>query len=180
MLSMVRAQMWSYLQRPRPWREFHHCFGAGGGAGGAVSSSARRQHGSKSAGSSAKWECYRCGQRGHITRNCMARFPVASGGEQGQSSAARQQRPPQKGKNRGHLGAGRGGSSKGGSSRSTSAQQQHQKNNPGSSGSGSGGAAPKRTVQVDGKFHHCFGGGGAVSCSAGRDSCRCTGGEFIK
>ena len=30
-----------------------------------------RQHGSKSAGSSAKWECHRCGQRGHIARNCM-------------------------------------------------------------------------------------------------------------
>ena len=36
------AQRWSYMQRPRPWREFHHCFGAGGGAGGAVSSSAGR------------------------------------------------------------------------------------------------------------------------------------------
>ena len=42
MLGMVRAQRWSYLQRPRPWREFHHCFGAGGGAGDAVSSTARR------------------------------------------------------------------------------------------------------------------------------------------
>ena len=42
MLGMARAQRWSYLQRPRPWREFHHCFGAGGGAGGAVSSSAGR------------------------------------------------------------------------------------------------------------------------------------------
>ena len=42
MLGMVRAQRWSYLQRPRPWREFHHCFGAGGGAGGAVSGSAGR------------------------------------------------------------------------------------------------------------------------------------------
>ena len=40
MLGMVRAQRWSHLQRPRPWREFHHWFGAGGGAGGAVSSSA--------------------------------------------------------------------------------------------------------------------------------------------
>ena len=39
---MMRAQRWSYLPRPRPWREFHHCFGAGGGAGGAVSSSAGR------------------------------------------------------------------------------------------------------------------------------------------
>ena len=39
---MVRAQRWSYLQRPRPWREFHHFFGAGGGTGGAVSSSAGR------------------------------------------------------------------------------------------------------------------------------------------
>ena len=42
MLGMVRAQRWSYLQRLRPWREFHHCFGAGGGAGGAVSSSPGR------------------------------------------------------------------------------------------------------------------------------------------
>ena len=142
----IRDRTWSYLHRPRPWREFHHCFGAGG----AVSSIAGRQHGSKSAGSSATWECYWCGQRGHFARNCMAPFPVASGGEQGQSSAARQQRPPKKGNNRGHRGAGRGGSSEGrGSSRSTFAQQQHQKNNPGSSGSGSGGAAPQRTVQVD-------------------------------
>ena len=104
-------------------------------------------------GSSAKWECYRCGQRGHIARNYMAPSPVASGGEQGHSSAARQQRPPHKGNNRGHRGAGRGGSSEAsGSSRSTSAQQQHQKNNTGSSGSGSGGAAPQRTVQVDASF----------------------------
>ena len=96
-------------------------------------------------GSSAKWECYRCCQRGHIARNCMAPSPVTSRGEQGHSSAARQQRPPHKGNNRGHRGAGRGGSSEGSeSSRSTSAQQQHQasNNNPGSSGSGSGGAAP--------------------------------------
>ena len=108
-----------------------------------------RQHGSKSAGSSAKWECHRCGQRGHIARNCMAPSPVASGGEQGHSSAARQQRPPHKGNNRGPRGAGRGGSSEGsGSSRSSSAQQQHQAS-PGSSGSGSGGAAPQRTVRVD-------------------------------
>ena len=71
-----------------------------------------RQHGSKSAGSSAKWECYRCGQRGHIARNCMARSPVASGGEQGHFSSARQQRPPHKGKNRGNRGAGKGGSSR--------------------------------------------------------------------
>ena len=42
MLGMVRAQRWRYLQRPRPWREFHHCFGVGGGAGGAVSSSTGR------------------------------------------------------------------------------------------------------------------------------------------
>ena len=28
-----------------------------------------RQHGSKSAGSSAKWERHRCGQRGHLARN---------------------------------------------------------------------------------------------------------------
>ena len=47
------------------------------------------QHGSKSAGSSAKWECLRCGQRGHIGRNGMAPSPVASGGEQEPSSAAR-------------------------------------------------------------------------------------------
>ena len=110
-----------------------------------------RQNRSKSAGSSAKWECYRCGQRGHIARNCVAPSPVASGGEQGNSSAARQQRLPHKGKgnNRGHRGAGRGGSSEGsGFSRSTSAQQQHQAS-PGSSGSGSGGAAPLWTVQMD-------------------------------
>ena len=61
-----------------------------------------RQRGSKSAGSSAKWEYHRCGQRGHIARNCMVPPPVASGGEQGHSSAARQQRPPHKGNNRGH------------------------------------------------------------------------------
>ena len=42
MLGIVRALKWNYLQRPRPWREFHHCFRAGGGAGGAVSSSAGR------------------------------------------------------------------------------------------------------------------------------------------
>ena len=42
MLGMVRALKWNYLQRPRPWREFHHCLGAGGGAGGAVSSSVGR------------------------------------------------------------------------------------------------------------------------------------------
>ena len=34
------------------------------------------------------------------------------------------------------------------------------------------------------EFHHCFGAGGgaggAVSSSAGRDACRCTGGEFTK
>ena len=40
-----------------------------------------RQHGSKSAGSSAKRECYRCGQLGHIARYCRAPSPVASGGE---------------------------------------------------------------------------------------------------
>ena len=102
-------------------------------------------------GSKSVWqECHRCCQRGHIARNCMAPSPVAAGREQGQSSAARQQRPPRKGNNRGHRGAGRGGSSEGsGFSRSTFAQQQHQKNNPGSSGLGSGGAAPQRTVQVD-------------------------------
>ena len=66
------------------------------------------QHGSKSAGSSVKWECHRCGQRGHIAGNCMTPSPVASGGEQGHSSAARQQRPPHKGNNRGHRGAGGG------------------------------------------------------------------------
>ena len=107
-----------------------------------------RQRGSKSAGSSLKWECYRCGQRGHIARNCMALYPVASGGEQGHSSSARQQRPPHKGNNRGHRGAGRGGTSEdSGSSRSTSAQQQHQtfNSNARSSGSGSGGAALQRT-----------------------------------
>ena len=38
MLGMVRALKWNYLHRQRPWREFHHCFGAGG----AVSSSAGR------------------------------------------------------------------------------------------------------------------------------------------
>ena len=38
MQGMVRAQRWSYLQRPRQWREFHQCFGAGG----AVSSRAGR------------------------------------------------------------------------------------------------------------------------------------------
>ena len=119
-----------------------------------------RQHGSKSAGSSAKWECYRCGQRGHIARNCMAPFPVASGGEQGHSSAARQQRAPHKGINRGHRGAGRGGTSEAsGSSQCTSAQQHHQKNNPGSSGSGLGGAAPQRTCEGGREFHHCFGAG---------------------
>ena len=97
-----------------------------------------RQHGSKSAGSSAMWECHRCGQRGHIARNCMksvkwachrcgqrghiarnclAPFPVASGGEQGHSSAARQQRPQNKRHNRGHRGAGGGGSPEGSGSR---------------------------------------------------------------
>ena len=99
-----------------------------------------RQHSSKSAGSSAKWECHPCGQRGHIARNCMAPSPVTSGGEQGHSSAARQQRLPNKGNNRGHRGPGGGGSFEGsGSSRSTFAQQKHQasKTNPGSSGSGS-------------------------------------------
>ena len=64
-----------------------------------------RQHSSKSAGSSAKRECYRCGQRGHIARNCMAPSPLASGGEQGHSSAARQQRLPHKGKNQRHRAA---------------------------------------------------------------------------
>ena len=111
-----------------------------------------RQQGSKSAGSSAKWECHRCGLRGHIARNCMAPSPVASGGEQGHSSAARQQRPPHKGNNRGNRGAARGRSSDGGgSSPSTSAHQQQQasKNNSGSSGSGWGGAAPQLTVHVD-------------------------------
>ena len=84
-----------------------------------------RRSGSKSGGSSAKSECFRCGQSGHIARHCRAPSPVASGGEQGQSSAARQQRSPHKGKNRGNRGAGKGGSSEGGgSSRSTSAQQQ--------------------------------------------------------
>ena len=68
-----------------------------------------RQHGSKSAGSSAKWECHQCGQRGDIARNCMAPPPVASGGEQGHYSAARQQRPPHNGNNRGNRGAGGGG-----------------------------------------------------------------------
>ena len=108
-----------------------------------------RQHGSKSAGSSATWACYQCGQRGHIARTCVAPSPVASGGQQGHSSAARQQRPPHKGNNRGHRGAKRGESSEGsGSSRSTSAQQQHQAS-PGSSQSGSGEAAPQQTVEVD-------------------------------
>ena len=60
-------------------------------------------------GSKSVWqECHRCCQRGHIARNCMAPSPVAAGREQGQSSAARQQRPPRKGNNRGHRGAGRG------------------------------------------------------------------------
>ena len=68
-----------------------------------------RQHGSKSAGSSVKWECHRCGQRGHIARNCMAPSPVASVGEQWNSSAAHQQRPPHDSNNRGHRGAGGGG-----------------------------------------------------------------------
>ena len=68
------------------------------------------QHGSKSARSSAKWMYRRCGQRGHIARNCMAPSPVASSGEQGHSSAARQQRPQNKRHNRGHRGAGGGGS----------------------------------------------------------------------
>ena len=30
------------------------------------------------------------------------------------------------------------------------------------------------------EFHHCFGAVGAVSSSAGRDACRCAGGEFNK
>ena len=50
-----------------------------------------RRSDSKSAGSSAKSVCYRCGQLGHIARYCRAPFPVTSGGEQGHSSAARQQ-----------------------------------------------------------------------------------------
>ena len=177
MLGMVRAQTWSYLHRPRPWREFHHCFGAGG----AVSSIAGRQHGSKSAGSSATWECYWCGQRGHFARNCMAPFPVASGGEQGQSSAARQQRPPHKGNNRGHRGVGRGGIFRRWrifavhfcSAAAPEDQSRVLQIGVGWSGS---------TTDCTGgrEFHHCFGAGGAVSSSAGRDACRCTGGEFSK
>ena len=31
-----------------------------------------------------------------------------------------------------------------------------------------------------GDLHHCFGAGGAVSSSAGRDACRCTGRECRK
>ena len=130
---MVRAQMWSYLQRPRPWRECHHCFGAGGGAGGAVISSAGRASMARN-----RQVPQRSGSAIGVasevifSRNCMAPFPVASGGEQGQSSAARQQRPPKKGNNRGHRGAGRGGSSEGsGSSRSTFANSSIRRTIPG-------------------------------------------------
>ena len=154
-MGMVMAQRWKLLASLSPPRRF-------------------TLHGSKWAAFSAKWECHRCGQGGHIARNCMAPSPVASGREQGHSSAARQQRPPHKGNNRSHRGAGGEGSSEGsGSSRFTSTQQQHQalKNNPGSSGSGSGGAAPQRIVQVDASST-------TASAPAVRDACRCTGGEF--
>ena len=141
-----------------------------------------RQHGSNSAGSSAK--CHRCGQRGHIARNYMVPSPVASGGEQGHSSAARQQRPPRA---PGLSWCWRGGIFRGSrifaihfrSAAAPGFEDQSRVLRIGVGWSGS-------TTDCAGgrEFHHRFGAGGgdvgAVSSSAGRDTCCCTGGEFNK
>ena len=153
MLGMVRAQRWSYLQRPRPWCKFHHCSGAGGGAGGAVSSNAGRASMARN-GQAPRRSASATG----VVSEVIWRYPAWRHPQWRQvgSRGILLQRPSSALRTRATTGVivvlEGGGSSEGsGFSRSTSAQQQHQdsKNNSGSSGSGSDGAALQRTVQVD-------------------------------
>ena len=177
MLGMVRARRWSYRQRPRPWREFHHCFGAGGAVSSTAgrASMARNRQVPRQSGNAigvasevilreTAWchsQWHQVGSRGNLLQRA--------------SSALRTR--------------AKSGSSwcwKGGIFRgwrifavhfcsAAAPEEQSRVLRIGVGWSGS-------TTDCGREFHHCFGAGGsaggAVSSSAGRDACRCTGGEF--
>ena len=102
----------------------------------------------KHAGHAAPITCYRCGQVGHIPRNCQ----TSSGEEFGQSNAVRHPHRQHKRKRRGVRGGGSGGPSGDGGSQSSQKQQQQRQRRQHGTGSASGGAVgavPQQAVQEE-------------------------------